>query len=106
MDWITQAEDLDEPDDNSCSQGDHDSKSGGAANENSGGDKTKDSSSGNNKEMLPGTERHKSEIRLDMSKATPVIVELIRSSMIPITQVMQGIRKKTKEKALKFFFNI
>ena len=97
LDWITQAEDLDHEPTSGAEGG---SVGGGAAGASggavgSGGAGTAGAGgSGANKDN--GSGAHVNTITLDTTKATPVIMGLIRSSMIPITQVMQGIYSSRK----------
>lgn len=92
LDWITQAEDLEnEPTSGAGGAGGingeggaHDAGAGAAAGGNGG--------SGG---------AHVNTLTLDpatTAKATPVVMGLIKSSMIPITQVMQGTGQREKPK--------
>ena len=89
LDWITQAEDLENEPTTSADEGNKDSVGGTGAggDDNSGG--PHGASGGNTLRLDPAAK----------AKATPVVMGLIKTSFLPVSQVMQGIEKEAVKKA-------
>lgn len=91
LDWITQAEDLETGDLTLPGGG---PGGGGAAGNGSNGAENGANAPLGSDSKGSGATNKSNVLNLDNAKATPVILGLVRSSMLPVQQVMRGLSKK------------